>query len=93
MEGTKLHGFGNVRILTSLPVNLDIAIGRMRSLARRLQGNPDLLKKYDDIIQDQVEKGIIEKVTENMKESDRKHYLSHHPVITPTKRTTKIQIA
>ena len=31
-----------------LPVNLDIVIGRMRSLARCLQGNPDLLKKYDD---------------------------------------------
>ena len=77
-----------------LPVNLYIVIGRMRSLARRLQGNPDLLKKYDDIIQSQVEKGIIEKVTitEDMKESDRKHYLPHHPVITPTKRTTKVRI-
>ena len=43
----------------------------MRLLARRLQGNPNLLKKYDDIIQGQVEKGIIEKVTENMKESNK----------------------
>ena len=25
-----------------LPVNLDVVIGRMRSLARYLQGNPDL---------------------------------------------------
>ena len=33
-----------------LLVNLDLVIGRMRSLARRLQGNPDLLKKYDDIM-------------------------------------------
>ena len=66
-----------------LPVNLDINIGRMRSLARRLQRNSDLLKKYNDIIQVQVEKGINEKVTENMKESNRKHYLPHHPVITP----------
>ena len=73
-----------------LPVNWDIVIGRMKSLARRLKGNPDLLKKYDDIIQGQVQKGIIEKVTENMKESDRKHYLLHHPVITPTKSTTKV---
>ena len=39
-----------------LPVNLDIVIGRIRSLARRLKGNPDLLKKYDDIIQGQVQK-------------------------------------
>ena len=75
-----------------LPVNLDIVIGRMRSLARRLQGNPNLLKKYDDIIQGQFEKGIIEKVTENMKENDRKHYLPHHPMITPTKRITKVRI-
>ena len=69
-----------------LPINLDIVIERMKSLARHLKENADLLKKYDDIIQGQVQKGIIEKVTENMKESDRKHYLPHHPVITPTKR-------
>ena len=75
-----------------LPVNLDIVIGRMRSLARRFQGNSNLLKKYDDIIQGQVEKGIIEKVTENMKENDRKHYLPHHPVIIPTKCITKVRI-
>ena len=43
----------------NLSVNLDIVIGRMRSLARRLQGYPDLFRKYDDIIQGQVEKGII----------------------------------
>ena len=59
-------------------------------MAWRLQGSPDLLKKYDDIIQGQVEKVyIIEKVTENMKASDRKHY---DPVITPTKCTTKLRI-
>ena len=27
-----------------LPVNVDVVIGRMKSLARRLQGSPDLLK-------------------------------------------------
>ena len=93
MECTKLCGLGKVKILTSL-FNLDIVIERMRSLARHLQGNPDLLKKYNDIIQGQVEKGIIEKVkfTENMKESDRKHYLPHHPMITQTTCTTKVRI-
>ena len=40
----------------NLPVNWDIVIGRMRSLARHLKGNPDLLKKYNDIIQGQVQK-------------------------------------
>ena len=69
---------------------MDIVIGRMRSLARHLQGNPDLLKKYDHVVQDQVENGIIEKVTENVKESDRKYYLPHHPVIIPTKSTTGV---
>ena len=68
-----------------LPVNMDIAIGRMKLLARCFQGNLDLCKQYDEILQDQVKKGIIEKVSENMQESDRKHYLLHHPVITPAK--------
>ena len=67
-------------------------MGRIKSLARHFQGDQELLKKYDDILQGQVNKGIIEKVTKNMKEGKRKHYLPHHPVITPTKSTTKLRI-
>jgi len=63
-----------------------------KSLARHFQGDQELFKKYDDILQGQVDKDIIEKVTKSVKEGKRKHYLPHHPVITPTKSTTKLRI-
>ena len=74
-----------------LPKNLDVAIGRMRSLAKRLLKDKELLVKYDDIISSQVKLGIIEKVTVD-KKVERKHYLPHHPVIKPSKSTTKLRI-
>ena len=74
-----------------LPENLDFAIGRMRSLAKRLLKDRELLVKYDDIIYSQVKLGIIEKVTVD-KKVERKHYLPHHPVVTPSKSTTKLRI-
>ena len=45
-----------------LPENLDVAIGRLKSLAKRFQRDKDLLVKYDDVITSQIEQGIIEKL-------------------------------
>ena len=48
--------------------------------------------KYDTIIKDQQEKGIIKRVDEKSKEGERKHYIPHHVVFTPAKDTTKVRI-
>ena len=48
-----------------LPVNFDIAYGRMRSLSRRLQNNQSLLDQYYDVIESQLHDGIIKIVDEN----------------------------
>ena len=74
-----------------LPENLDIAIGRMKSLAKPFQRDEELLVKYHEVISSQVKQGIIKKVVMDIK-VDRKHYLSHHPVVTPSKSTTKLQV-
>ena len=37
-----------------LPENRTMAVGRLKSLVRRMKDNPDLIKKYDDIIEDQL---------------------------------------
>ena len=74
-----------------LPENLDVALGRMRSLAKRLRRDNELLAKYDDVISNQVKQGIIEKVIVD-KKVEGKHYLPHHPVVTPSKSTTKLRI-
>ena len=75
-----------------LPENLDIAIGRIKSLARRFKRDKSLLMEYDEVISSQITQGIIDKVTINTETTERRHYLPHHPVMTPSKSTTKLQI-
>ena len=74
-----------------LPENRTMAVGRLKSLVRRMKDNPDLIKKYDGIIEDQLTQGINEKVTTESKDTI-KHYIPHHAVINPTKATTKVRI-
>ena len=74
-----------------LPENFELAKGRLKSLVHKLQRNPELLRKYDDIIRDQTERNVIEKVEEETSES-RKHYIPHHAVVTPSKTTTKVRV-
>ena len=75
-----------------LPQNYQLAVGRLRSISQKLVKSPALLKQYDDIIKEQLSRGIIEKVTSSSKEGPIKHYIPHHPVITPSKSTTKVRI-
>jgi len=76
-----------------LPDNFNVAFGRMKSLARRLQNDQSLLQQYCDVIKSQVEAGIIEIVDDSQLEREsKKYYLPHHPVITPLKTTTKVRI-
>ena len=75
-----------------LPSNYDLALGRLRSLVNRLMKNPDHLRKYNAVLQDQLEKGIIEVVPEQDSGETLKHYIPHHEVVTPEKTTTKLRI-
>ncbi|MCP4486384.1 MAG: DDE-type integrase/transposase/recombinase, partial [Gammaproteobacteria bacterium] len=72
-----------------MPDNYPLAMGRFKSLISRLQKDPDLLEKYDAVIQDQKAKGVIE-VAPSQPEG-KLFYLPHHAVITPG-RTTKVRV-
>ena len=74
-----------------LPDNRQLAVGQLKSLIRRYQSKPDVMQKYNEIIQDQVKKNIIEKVDENCNDGI-KHYIPHHAVIKPDRSTTKLRI-
>ena len=74
-----------------LPDNFDVAFSRLKSLARRLERDKDLLIKYNKVFQSQVQQGVIERVVKNS-ENTLKHYLPHHPVLTPAKNTTKLRV-
>ena len=76
----------------NLPENFELALGILKSLIRRLQNEPENLKKYDAVIQEQLKRGIIEKVDHRTIEGKLKCYIPHHAVITPQKAPTKIRI-
>ncbi|CAD5216422.1 unnamed protein product [Bursaphelenchus okinawaensis] len=69
-----------------------LALGRLNSLYNKQKGSK-LWDEYDNIIKDQIEKDIIEEVTEE-KASDGNcvHYLPHLAVERPEHSSTKIRI-
>ena len=75
-----------------LPENYHLAAGRLKSTLSKLQRDPQLHQAYAAVIQEQLERGIIEKVTDKSPEGPRKHYIPHHAVVTPTKTTTKVRV-
>lgn len=74
-----------------LPTNRELTFGRLRSVLKRMKDKPELLERYDVVIQDQLTKGIIGEV-DNSSSDEIKHYIPHHAVITPKKTKTKIRV-
>ena len=58
----------------------------------KVQGNSKLLQRYDRIIHDQLKKRIVEQASEKTEKGSKKHYIPHHAVITPDRKTTKVRI-
>ncbi|MCG8623377.1 MAG: hypothetical protein MJE68_15465, partial [Proteobacteria bacterium] len=75
-----------------LPNNYQLSHNRLRGLLHRLKQTPSILREYDGIIRDQVDKGIVEPVMETDPALSRLHYLLHHAVIRTDKTTTKLRI-
>ena len=70
-----------------LPTNLSIARGRTRSTIPRLSKEPRMLAAYDQIIQEQLQRGFIEKVTHPQSTTGHVHYITHHAVIKDSSTT------
>ena len=75
-----------------LPDNYDRSKKRLLGLLKRLRNEPEVLKKYDDVIKEQLDKGIVESVPASEEEEKRTHYLPHHAVIREDKSTTKLRV-
>lgn len=54
----------------------------------------DVIREYNDIIEDQVSKGILEKLPSEEIDTRAKgvHYLPHHAVIRRDRETAKLRI-
>ena len=75
-----------------IPENYQLAEGRLKSTLGKLQKDPQLLQSYAAVIQEQLERGIIERVSSESIQGIAKHYIPHHAVVTPTKATTKVRV-
>ncbi len=79
--------------LTSLPNNYRLAYGRLVSLMKSLNKDKEILKRYNAVIKDQIEREMIEAVPDDEVDDDTvKHYIPHGAVIDETRATTKIRV-
>ena len=77
----------------TLPDNYLMSKKRLYGLIKRLRLNPEVLKEYDSIIQNQRSQGIVEEV--NLQEESAEgqiHYLPHHAVVRRDKSTTRVRV-
>ena len=72
----------------SLPNNKQRSLRRLESLLKKLQKEPNLLDQYDEVIQDQLAKGIIERVSSDP--VGREFFIPHKPVARESAESTKL---
>ena len=70
----------------------ELCVNRLKSLQRKLLKEPELIREYNQIIEEQLSKGIVEKVAAEDNEKENVHYLPHHVVIRRDRATTKLRI-
>ena len=61
---------------------------------KRLRSDPETFQEYNEIIRDQEEKGIIERVNSSVETGrvGKTHYLPHQPVKRQDALTTKLRV-
>ena len=76
-----------------LPDNQQMSLKHLEGLIQRLKQQPSILKEYKQIIQTQIDDGVVEVVKDpDQSANGRVHYLPHHAVIRKYKETTKLRI-
>uniref|UniRef100_A0A1I7V6D9 DUF1758 domain-containing protein n=1 Tax=Loa loa TaxID=7209 RepID=A0A1I7V6D9_LOALO len=78
------------KIKGKLSNNYGLCLSRLKNLIKRLQ-DYSILDRYDNIMKEQEQLGIIEQVDPDDKVGII-HYLPHHGVLTPNKSTTKLRV-
>ena len=76
----------------TLPDNYQLCLSRLRGLLKRLKHDPDVLREYNSVIEDQVRQGIVEVVEPSSEDAEKIHYLPHHAVVRRNKETTKVRV-
>ena len=75
-----------------LPTNYNLSLARLKGQIKKLQKDEKTAKEYGKVIKEQLEEGIIEKVTDENESREGTHYLPHHPIIREQAKTTKLSV-
>ena len=67
-------------------------VSRLRQIHSRLKKDWVLLKEYSNVIKQQQELGIIERIAKNPGPDESAYYLPHHAVVRREKSTTKVRV-
>ena len=67
-------------------------VKRLRQVHSRLKNDQELLNEYDSVIQQQLDSGTIERVSDPPELDGSTHYLPHHRVVRHDKLTTKVRV-
>ena len=71
----------------------NLSYNRVKALQRRLLHDRELLTEYDQIIKDQLDAGIIERIPQQeINRVENVHYMPHHRVVRKDKQTTKLRV-
>ena len=71
--------------------NYKLSERRLRNMEKKLDGRPEMLRKYDEIMKAQLSAGIIERVATKAVIGEETHS-PHRAVIRDDKETTKLRI-
>ena len=74
-----------------IPQNYSTRVSRLKNQLRKLKEDPDVLTEYDKIINEQIQEGIVSKVT-GMEDTQKSSYLPHSAVIRHGAETTKVRV-
>ena len=77
-----------------IPDNYELSLARLNSPVKQLRKEPSLLRDYNQIISEQLEKGIVETVHEaKMPKLGAVYYIPHQAVIRKQALTTRLRTA
>ena len=77
----------------TLSDNYDLCLRRLRALLWKLRKETDIMRKYEAVMEEQLENGIIEELQDpSMADGQPIQYLPHHAVVRCDKDTTKLRV-
>ena len=69
-----------------------LSYNRLLLLQKRFKGNADLCFKYNDVFEEQLRLGIIERVPTEVENNEGVEFIPHHGVVRDDRKTTKLGI-